>query len=247
MFLSAEPSATPYDVRFSLFGVPIRIHPLFWLFSVLMGLNLRDPGLVFIWVVACLLALLAHEFGHIAAMRYFDERGYIILHAFGGLAVSRARVQRPTLPQVVVSLAGPFAGFLFALAIYGVLFAAGRQPSWAFSPTQGIDVSFEPVAPAGLNALVVLLLEVNIYWGVLNLLPILPLDGGNVSLALFTEWRSREGVIRALQVSIATAAIVGGYAYFITRDFFLPMFFGFLGFNNYQLLQSISNRGDRPW
>ena len=30
-------SPTPYDLKFTLFGIPVRVHPFFWLFSAIMG------------------------------------------------------------------------------------------------------------------------------------------------------------------------------------------------------------------
>ena len=33
---------TPYDLRFRFLGVPVRIHPIFWLVSVVMGWQDRN-------------------------------------------------------------------------------------------------------------------------------------------------------------------------------------------------------------
>ena len=40
----AEPERTPYDVNFRLFGFPVRIHPLFWLGTALLGASWLDAG-----------------------------------------------------------------------------------------------------------------------------------------------------------------------------------------------------------
>jgi membrane-associated protease RseP (regulator of RpoE activity) len=42
--------------------------------------------------------------------------------------------------------------------------------------------------------LIALLVEVNIFVGVLNMLPILPVDGGYVAIATYERLRSRRGV-----------------------------------------------------
>ena len=112
MFL-AEPPATPYDLRFQLMGISIRVTPFFWVAAAVLGWDLAasihegvqeaaafdaqyapfaesDPGqgiLLVIWVAAVFLSVLVHEFGHAVVMRYYGIRSYIVLYHFGGLAV----------------------------------------------------------------------------------------------------------------------------------------------------------------
>src|SRR5215471_17040999 len=87
----AEPARTPYDLNFRLFGFPVRIHPLFWLGTVLLGSNLlhQDNGLLFlaIWIVVVFVSILVHEFGHGLAYRRYGSHAHVILWMFGGLAV----------------------------------------------------------------------------------------------------------------------------------------------------------------
>ena len=51
------------------------------------------------------------------------------------------------------------------------------------------------------------LLQVNIYWGILNLMPIYPLDGGQVARELFIA-NDHDGARKALQLSLATAVVL---------------------------------------
>ena len=34
-----EPGHTPYDLHFRVFGIPVRVHPMFWLVAAIMGLS----------------------------------------------------------------------------------------------------------------------------------------------------------------------------------------------------------------
>jgi Zn-dependent protease len=52
------------------------------------------------------------------------------------------------------------------------------------------------------------LLWVNIIWAAINLLPILPLDGGNVCRELFVIFRARNPEAGAAAVSVATAGLL---------------------------------------
>src|SRR5947209_12147250 len=95
-----EPGQTAYDLRFRLFGTPVRVHPFFWLFSAILGWRVVDEqdGLLrlVIWIICCFLSVLLHEFGHIWIGALFGSRdSYIVLYSFGGLAVgSRDLVRR---------------------------------------------------------------------------------------------------------------------------------------------------------
>src|SRR5438128_6217200 len=42
--LLGEPTRSDFDLRFHLFGVPVRVHPTFWLFSAILGWNWVDLG-----------------------------------------------------------------------------------------------------------------------------------------------------------------------------------------------------------
>ena len=84
----AEPQRTSYDLNFRLFGVPVRVHPFFWLAMLLLGTNSETtPKEALVWVVAAFVSILVHEFGHVAAITYFGSRCHVVLHGFGGLAI----------------------------------------------------------------------------------------------------------------------------------------------------------------
>ena len=50
------------------------------------------------------------------------------------------------------------------------------------------------------------LLFVNFYWGLVNLLPVWPLDGGRVSRAVFEQWNHLDGRRKSPIVSAVFAA-----------------------------------------
>ena len=82
------------------------------------------------------------------------------------------------------------------------------------------------------------LLFVNIMWSVLNLLPILPLDGGNVMRSLVHIFKGGvdERLPRQISVAIATAGVVAALLYGMT---FAAIFAGYLAFSNYQALRGM--------
>ena len=109
-------SPTKYDLRFSLFGIPIRVHPIFWLTSALIAWD-RDGGdlrKTLIRVLCIFVAILVHELGHALVTRRFGWNSEIVLYFFGGYATSK---RHSTWKDIAVSAAGPGAGFLLYFII----------------------------------------------------------------------------------------------------------------------------------
>lgn len=245
----SEPPRTAYDLHFTLFGVPVRVHPFFWLAMLMLG-PFGDPtpqtGLV--WVVAAFISILMHEFGHVWAIRYYGSSAHIVLHGFGGLAIQNSTWQRDSKSQIVISLAGPIAGFLLAGTIIAGLMASGVRVEFFNEPLPfGLMPEFSRLPGIYLNLFVFCLLYANIFWGVFNLLPIFPLDGGQVAMAFFQLHDQRDGMRRAFQLSIVTAALLLIYA-LSERQMFMAVFFGYLAYQNYQNLQQLRGRfPGSPW
>ena len=86
--LLGEPPESQYDLHFSLLGIPVRVHPYFWLVSVLMGWNQGDAKLALLWVAAVFVSILVHEMGHALVIRYYGWSPRVTLYSFGGLASS---------------------------------------------------------------------------------------------------------------------------------------------------------------
>ena len=104
-------SETPYDLRFRLLDIPVRIHPLFWLVSAVLGWQEQNLPAVALWVACVLVSILVHEYGHALMARAFDASPSIVLWGLGGLCYSQGERQTPA-QRLAVVLAGPGAGFL---------------------------------------------------------------------------------------------------------------------------------------
>jgi membrane-associated protease RseP (regulator of RpoE activity) len=87
------------------------------------------------------------------------------------------------------------------------------------------------------NVLLNDLLYVNIYWGLVNLLPIYPLDGGQASRALFERHDPSRGLRRSLFVSVvaALAAVLLGWS---ENSMYLMLLFGILAAGSAQMLEA---------
>jgi Zn-dependent protease len=108
--------------------------------------------------ITLIVALIVHEGGHLLAMRWFGFRDLQLLFIpfFGGAAVGMDdRVLRPW-QHIVIILAGPLPGIFISMAMlaYGT---GGEMPAW--------------FREAAITTLVL---------NAFNLLPVLPLDGGQI-------------------------------------------------------------------
>ena len=195
----------------SLAGIPIRIEWSFWLIAVFLGYGARSGWLLAAWVAIVLVSILVHELGHAVALRIYHQRPRVVLHAFGGLTYGSS-AYRSRAQSIVVSAAGPFtAFFLLGVPAYFLQDSIDLRTQYDFYVIAH-DVAW-----------------VNIAWSIVNLLPILPLDGGNIAASLF----GRPG---ARLLSMITA--FGAATFFFEQQnqfagFFL-MLFAIMNFGSYQ-------------
>ena len=119
--LLGEPARTAGDLNFSLFGIPVRVHPFFWLITLFLGpIRSQRPDILYAvlaWILAVFISILIHELGHALVQRAYGYRPWITLYGLGGLAsYDPAAVYQPrgspTVRQILISAAGPGAGFL---------------------------------------------------------------------------------------------------------------------------------------
>ena len=108
---------TPYDLRFRLLGIPVRIHPLFWVISAVMGWQDRNLPMVAFWVACVFFSILVHEYGHGLMSKRFHRSPSIVLWGMGGLCYSQGRVDMTPIAVFLVLMAGPGAGFVLCFLV----------------------------------------------------------------------------------------------------------------------------------
>jgi len=237
---------------FRLFGFPVRVHPLFWLTALVLGptrLDVPDAGArILIWIGIVFVSILVHELGHAFAYRAFNCPGTEVwLYWFGGLAGGSSR-PAGHWPNIIISLAGPGLQLLLCAAVY----LSNEVTPWVFA---AMPYTF---------FLYAWLIVVNLYWPIFNLLPVFPLDGGQVMREVCHLARLRQPEAAAMTISIVTALAVvllslanhfgppemlGFLPEWLPRpSLFTALFFGALAYSAYEQLQSLQrdrgfNRG----
>ena len=217
----------------------------------------QSPGiapLLAIWVACVMVSVLVHELGHALAFRYYGIESQIVLYHMGGLAIptagfsfnrSGARYRLQHIDHIVISLAGPLLQFVSAILVAAVAYAMGVfvpsaadfvewiKPRGVENPwTQG-DLSIgNPWTYAMLNFYIL----VSIWWPLLNLLPVYPLDGGHVVQHTAAILRRTDGYNEAYLIGAGVGFLVAWW-FFQSGSPINALLFLSLAMNNVQAMQ----------
>ncbi len=140
--------------------IPITIYPSFWLLVLGLGWSSMS-GIygIFLFGVVVFISLIAHEFGHALTAYYFGQRVSIELTLLGG-ATLRLGKSGGLLREFLIICMGPLASI--SIVILSRLL---------------IQIN---LGGAALTPFLSLMFIANLFWTVINLLPVQPLDGGKI-------------------------------------------------------------------
>lgn len=205
-------------IRFSIFGIPVEVQPFFWLSLVILGgSNGADtPAALFqiiLFVLAGFVSILTHELGHALTARAFGANTSITLQMFGGYA-SYSGVRMSRLKGFLITAAGPVIQITLGLLIFLLFKVIPRMSENGF---YFLDM----------------LMFISFFWAILNLLPVLPLDGGQMLNALLGPDRIKI----TLWVTIIVGVSLGLLMFFKTHSILFPLFLGQYAWQAYQLLK----------
>ncbi|MGL5016976.1 MAG: site-2 protease family protein [Luteolibacter sp.] len=205
-------------IRFSLFKIPIEVQPFFWITLVILGGvggadSKAEVFNIVLFVLAGFISVLVHELGHALTARTFGAHSAIVLQAFGGYAAySGVRLNR--LQSFLVTAAGPAIQIVLGLVVLLVIRA-------------GPDMSTHG------GYFLKILMIISFVWAILNLLPVLPLDGGHMLSAALGPQRIK--LTLWISIVVALAAAVGMFMY--TNSILFPIFLGMFAWQAYQGLK----------
>jgi len=184
---------------FSFSGIDVFLHWSWFLVAVYEIQNRAGDYSSVTWnileYVALFLIVMLHEFGHALACRQVGGRANrIVLWPLGGVAY----VDPPPRPGATLwsIAAGPLVNVAL-LPVFGVLYFVTR--------------SLGPGASADVYRLVDAIFWINIALLVFNILPIYPLDGGQIlrSLLWFVLGRARSLMVATILGLIGVAGFIG--------------------------------------
>ncbi len=229
--------------RFTIFGIPVEVQPFFWVICALLGgaisADTKEAFLgVALFIMAAFVSILIHELGHaLTGRRLGGGHAMILLTTMGGLAINQGgRFNRNQRFWMIA--AGPGAGFMFLFLILAVLsltFHVQDVAAWVGLELFGLKPRFHSTglveffyAKPFIYELLRQLLFINFWWGVLNLLPIMPLDGGQIT-ELFVRPPQRVYLIGTV-----VAAAAAAFGFLFMGSLYMALLFGYFAWKNHQ-------------
>lgn len=195
--------------------IPIHIFPFFWFLIIMIGwLNTENVTETAIWAVVILVSVLIHEFGHALTALLFGQSAEISLVGLGGVT-SRRGPELSKWKEFLIVFNGPIAGFLLCAIAYFVL--------------PYVRATHHTFLIYALNVTV----AVNLFWTVLNLLPVLPMDGGHLLRIILEGIFGFKGVKFSLFLSMVLAAVLALY-FFSIQQVLVGALFLMMGFETFR-------------
>lgn len=227
-------------IYFSLFGVQVKIHPSIWvtlaLLSALLCWGETDLLGMALFVIAGFLCIFAHELGHALSGRWLGAcRPEIDMAWLGGACTNNVcSLSRTGL--IITALAGPLASLAMVVPVlvwlslaYGTVGAAALR---LLAMTYGlVPPSVLELGPPMVVLFCTYVVQVAVWWSLLNLLPIYPLDGGVVMYHLIHSPRK----MHAFSMAVAAVLAMVFFALGLYAMFFILLF---LVFSNYHGLNN---------
>lgn len=209
-------------LKFRLFGIPVKVQA--WFLIVAFFLWRMSPGAetgthLAVWCAVMFLGVLLHEYGHAFTGRAFGLTPNIELYGMGGVTWWSGGRELTPVRSIVVSAAGPAVGI-----VIGVV---------ALFVTASVDPARGSIEEYALQSVV----WVNLGWGIFNLFPILPLDGGNIMASFFELFSRDKGRLAARYVTFAVLALLIGLAV-LWSAWIMAAFFAYFGWTNWRSMQA---------
>ncbi|MDN3509578.1 MAG: site-2 protease family protein [Candidatus Neptunochlamydia sp.] len=197
--------------------IPIKISPFFFVTAALIGwINSSQTShpfiLTLIWIGVIFVSILVHEYGHALTSRYFGQKPWIQLGAFGGLTYPEGPRLRGWREFLVV-LNGPVFGFLlFLLYLFLLSTEFFENPYILYT--------------------VKIFTWVNLFWTIVNLLPVIPMDGGQLLRIVMESIFGAKGLKYAIFTSMLLSCAFSIFFFFIGYFLVGAIFFLF-AFQNF--------------
>lgn len=207
--------------------IPISIHPLFWITALFLGWlwsGNMTGALTYFFVI--FFSVLLHELGHAVTAIFFKQEARIQLAIFGGFTY-REGDKLKLWKEFIVVLNGPLTSIALSFFSYLAL--------------QHLSLT---------NALIVSLLRfsfvANFFWAVVNLIPVLPLDGGHLLSIILEGIFGFKGVKAAIVIGLIIAIGIAALS-FMMKQFLIGALFLLLALESFRSLKyyKIFNEQDR--
>ena len=178
-----------------------------------------------LWIPILFISVLVHELAHAGMIAAFGfGASQIVLTGMGGVTINRRRA-RPW-QDLLISIAGPASSFgLYFLSVWLI---------------RNVEVA---QTDRMLAALLPAMAWANRAWGLFNLIPLAPLDGGHAVREFFRMFLSeRNAFIVAIWIGIVGGILIAAYL-LLARAFFIALYIAWFVYMAWQSWQYFKQHG----
>ncbi len=175
-------------------GIPVGVNFSFLILVVLLAMLMGNNNLVYgiICGICIIIALMVHEFGHALVAAHYNLNPQVILTGSGGLTIHKSANAKQSF---LITLMGPLSGLVLGGIALGVYFGLA-----VYAPTfLSTYTNFAKFLEYSMF--------INLGWGIFNLIPINPLDGGKLLSALLAKFMAPKTAIKT-SVVVSTLCCV---------------------------------------
>jgi Zn-dependent protease len=208
---------------------PVTIEPSFLIVAVLLG-PLGGPivGIVS-WALVVFASVLVHELGHAVVGRSLGAKPQIFLRGLGGVTLTPLARRLTPFESIKLSLAGPLAGLLPGAVALALLIATNPSAeAYASDPRLWLRLLMGYLdGRTPFESLLFSFVQTGFFWTILNLLPVLPLDGGQVLTSAIAWIRGKPSLSLSGWISAVIAAVFSALLFLrvLPGGFFLALLF----------------------
>lgn len=204
--------------------IPITIHPFFWITAAIIGFLISGSFIgTLIWIFVILVSILIHELGHASTAIAFGLKPQIELVALGGLTYHKGE-GLPFWKQFFIVLNGPIFGFILFLLAWALLKLTG--------PTGTV------------RYILTIFYRINLIWTILNLVPVLPLDGGQLLRILFEAFFGAKGLKYSLIIGMIVAGACSLF-FFLFQSFLVGALFFLFAFQSWDMYRRMRHLSEK--
>lgn len=201
------------------FGIPISINPFFPVVAFFLGYLWSGGNLPLSFIIMGIItfSILVHEYGHALTGKLFKQKVKISLLPLGGLTERQGKPLKAWQDFLIV-LMGPLFGFMLYLVAASLL---GTGPKSSL-----------------MQQILSITAVINLYWTILNLVPVIPLDGGQLlRIILQGIWG-----VTGLKIACIISVLIGALfmvAFIVMQDFLIAAIFAMFTFESYRLYADV--------
>jgi len=210
-------------LNFNVFGIPVNIEMSFLIFLVLIFAFVGNLISALVFGAIIFISLFLHELGHAIVLKHLNIPCSVHLIFMGGETRHLQGIPMSRSWEIILNGAGISANILLAMVSF-IFIMSNILPNFNFF--------FEA------------LFQINLFLAILNVLPVLPMDGGkllnNVLGYFLPEVKSLK---ITLMITIVLSIVICLLSLQYTSFIFIPLIFGSFAFQAWQQLNYLKSAG----